>query len=201
MIRKNVLRGKLYRFKSSSSVALFDDFMDHFCPGREICPACGSSGNCHPHAYYDRHIVDYHDGKVCEESLHILRVRCCSCGCTHAILPDFIVPYGSYGFLFILQTLREYFTRTQSSLSVEALCERFGIAPRVLYRWLRLWKKHKRLWLGILKDSEVPSLAFLDQLFAGHSYPQFLPDFFRQTSFSFLQRHKNPALIRPKGAH
>lgn len=175
--------------------------MARFHPEQETCPSCGSTGNCHPHAYYNRHIVDYRDGKVCEDSLYILRVQCCNCGCTHAILPDFIVPYASYGLFFILQVLREYFTRGQSGLSVEALCAQFGIVSRLLYRWLSLFRRHKRFWLGILKDSETPSLAFLDQLFSSQPYPQFLPDFFRQTSVSFLQSHRNPALIKPKGAH
>lgn len=95
MIRAYSLFFKLIRTKISSQ-AIFSSFMENFNPALEVCPHCGSKGNCHPFAYYDRHLVDFVHGHVCDSSIHILRVQCSSCHHTHAILPDIIVPYASY---------------------------------------------------------------------------------------------------------
>ncbi len=45
-------------------------------------------------------MIDIEDGKVVYGNVEIKRVQCKSCGHTHAILPDYIVPYG---LLFILR--------------------------------------------------------------------------------------------------
>ena len=53
------------------------------------CPGCHHCGTV-VHAYYGR-ILKYRQVVV---ELIVLRVKCCSCGKTHAILPDSIVPYS-----------------------------------------------------------------------------------------------------------
>ena len=52
------------------------------------CPNCGHH-NMERHGYYKRYII-INGNKY---SIRILRVRCKMCGHTHALLPDFIVPY------------------------------------------------------------------------------------------------------------
>ena len=51
---------------------------------------CRQKGNLIKHGYYKRSIK--FNGELIP--LRILRVRCKSCGKTHAILPDWIVPYS-----------------------------------------------------------------------------------------------------------
>ena len=58
-----------------------------FVPGREVCPACGCKGDCRVHSYYDCNIVDFVKGKQVASRIRVTRVIC-SCGHTHAILPD-----------------------------------------------------------------------------------------------------------------
>ncbi len=52
------------------------------------CPICGHC-DLERHGYYSRYI------NISKEKIEmtILRVRCKSCGKTHAVLPSFIVPY------------------------------------------------------------------------------------------------------------
>ena len=76
----------------------------------QTCPCCGARGSCSIHAYYDRSLVDFMGGSPVRHSLCIMRLIC-TCGHTHAILPDFIIPYSGYGLFFLLRVLAEYFLR------------------------------------------------------------------------------------------
>lgn len=188
MIRENSLFCKLIRIKSSSK-DLFDSFMAGFRPEFQACPCCGAAGSCSIHAYYDRSLVDFIGGRPVRHSLCILRLVC-SCGHTHAILPDFIIPYSSYGLFFILRVLAEYFWH---SSSVEKLCERFLISTKLLYHWLSLFRQQKEEWLGLLSSMETSGLSFLKGLFLMPCYSDFASGFVRRFAVSFLQSHRNPA--------
>ena len=163
--------------------------MDSFRPELQTCPCCGAKGTCSVHSYYGRSLVDFIGGKPVRHGLCILRLVC-SCGHTHAILPDFIIPYSSYGLFFILRVLAEYFLRLAS---VEKLCERFLINQNQLYHWLSLFRRHKEVWLGLLSSMESSGLAFLKDLFRMPCYSDFASGFLRRFAVSFLQSHRNPA--------
>ena len=188
MIRENSLFCKLIRIKTSSK-ALFDSFMDGFRPELQTCPCCGVKGSCSVHAYYGRSLVDFIGGSPVRHSLCILRLIC-TCGHTHAILPDVIIPYSCYGLFFILRVLAEYFLRFST---VEKLCERFSITPSQLRRWLLLFRTQKEEWLGLLASLETSGLSFLKSLLTWPAYSDFASSFVRRFAKSFLQSHKNPA--------
>ena len=188
MIRENSLFCKLIRLKTSSKV-LFDSFMEGICPELQTCPCCGAKGNCRIHAYYGRSLVDFVGGAPVRHSLCILRLIC-TCGHTHAILPDFIIPYSGYGLFFLLRVLAEYFLHLST---VERLCERFSISLSQLRRWLDLFRVQKVEWLGILSSVEISALSFLKTLSVQPAYSDFASDFVRRFAKSFLQSHRNPA--------
>ena len=188
MIRKNSLFIKLFKIKTSSR-SLFEQFMPLVRPELETCPVCGSSGNLQVHCYYKRYLTDFTGGKSVRHEVTVLRCTCDSCGSTHAILPDFIIPYCSYSLFFILRVLGEYFMHLYT---VEKLCERFSITSRQLYKWLNLWKKHKSGWLGFLNGLEVSDKGFLFSLSQMDSASDFTSGFVRIFGFSFLQSHASP---------
>ena len=188
MIRKNSLFIKLFMIKTSSK-SLFEQFMPLVSPQLETCPVCGSSGNLHIHCYYKRYLIDFIGGKSVRHDVTVLRCTCDSCGSTHAILPDFIIPYCSYSLFFVLRILGEYFMHLYT---VEKLCERFSITSRQLYKWLNLWKKHKSEWLGFLVSLEVSDKGFLFSLSRMECCSYFTSGFVRTFGFSFLQSHANP---------
>ena len=140
MIRKNSPFCKLIRIKTSSKF-IFDSYMAVFQPELETCPVCGSCGNCHVHAYYDRSVIDFRNGRKVTDSLCVLRLICDSCHHTHALLPDILIPYASYSLMFILRVLAECFLGRST---MEHLCDRFSITPVQLHKWLKFWNKHKQ---------------------------------------------------------
>lgn len=193
MIRKNSLFCKIFRIKKSS-VQIFNEYMLSYSWKGETCPWCGSKGNCVSHGFYTRSMVDFVRGKTVDGEVNVLRLRCTSCGHTHAVLPDAIIPYSVYGLLFILRVLGEYFLRLRP---VEKLCARFGISVSTLYRWRDLFLSQKREWLGMLASAETAPSAFLWDICALDQYSaSFACRFVLLTARSFLQSHANPANYR-----
>lgn len=127
-------------------------------------------------------------------SIEVKRVRCGSCGHTHAVLPDFIIPYTTYSLLFILQVLAAYFL---GSGIVEELYGRFSITPSMLYQRKASFLSDREIWLGILMAAETAPIDLVRQLFAMPSYAAgFGMPFFTLTARSFLQTHREAAFFR-----
>ncbi|WP_025641405.1 DUF6431 domain-containing protein [Schnuerera ultunensis] len=65
------------------------------------CKFCGYEGMLHRHGYYSRNVIT----KYSIHRISILRVKCPSCGKTHAVLPSFLIPYYQYSLEFIFECL------------------------------------------------------------------------------------------------
>lgn len=179
MIRDFELFCKLKNIKISES-QLFKQSLESFDPETAPCPYCGAKGSFKKHSMYQRYLIYIHNRDILVETISVPRYLC-ACGHTHALLPACIVPYGSYSLFFVITVLREYFLQHKT---VEALCDSFHISVSTLYAWIRLYHRHKALWLGVLADLEVTSSAFLESLM---KETNFLQSFFQRMAFSFLQ--------------
>lgn len=188
MIRKKSLNFKL-NIEYHSSEGRFHVFMEKFCPDQERCPFCGAVGMCCIYKYYKRYIIDYYDGRVVASTLRVTRVIC-SCGHTHAILPDFIIPYRQYSLPFILHVLRVHLSRT---MTFKKILDTFGVSRQLLGQWMRAFMGHKDLWLGSLDSHAISAPVFLGQLLDTDPFSGFSHGFYLKTLFSFLQAHPNPA--------
>ena len=165
-----------------------------------VCPYCGAKGSCRRRGSYERSLVTF-SGKPEVIRLKIPRVQC-SCGKSHALLPDLIVPYLSYSLPMILDILSDYFS---GRMTIQDICRKYLITPPVLYRFKKLFLIHKKEWLGIVRDIYLPAAAFLYEVMSG-SYSRFHNAYLRLTTYSFLQSHKNPAncarhCFSPAGVH
>ena len=183
MIRAFTIFCKLNLIKLSAE-QLFLQSMQKFSFQDLRCPHCGAK---HPqwdyYASYERCLISFeHNESVCYV-ITITRLICPSCNHTHAILPDILIPHGSYSLLFILNLLRDYFT---GSLTVQELCDRYQISVSTLYAWKRLFYIHKKLWLGVLDDSMTSALDFLSEILSPNDSIR-LDVFFLSNAFSFLQ--------------
>ena len=158
--------------------------LESFSPFNTVCPGCGAKDNFSYLCSYSRALVIY-DAGVQSHRLTIPRYLCGSCGCTHAVLPAVLIPYGSYSLFFIMAVLKEYFSRFILNVTVTGICSKYQISVSTLYEWKALYLKYKDLWLGALGSLTVPAQEFSE------TYP-FCPDklskFFRRFGFSFMQR-------------
>lgn len=191
MIREFTVFCKL-NFIALNARQLFDQFMNNFRIQDCVCPICGALHTCSAHASYERYLISFESGEPVYYHITVPRVICESCGHTHAILPEIIIPYGSYSVLFILTVLRDYYIR---SGSIQELCDKYQIAVSTLYLWKHLFQKHKKLWLGVLEDAVTPSLDFLKLLtdFSMRELSFGLKHFFLSYGFSFLQGNSKTA--------
>ncbi|MDD2498629.1 MAG: DUF6431 domain-containing protein [Desulfitobacteriaceae bacterium] len=148
------------------------------------CPYCGAK---HPQwsnfASYKRYLISFEKGMPITYRIRVTRIICSSCEHTHAILPEIIIPYGSYSLIFVLTVLRDYYL---SHMTIQELCDKYLIATSTLYAWNRLFLIHKKLWLGILEDAITKPLSFLSSL-PSLTTSDDLAIFFQDHAQSFLQ--------------
>ena len=179
MVRAFTLLCKLNSFKLSDKV-LLDISISHTDLARQTCPFCGSCSNHTIYSSYQRDLISFYEGERHNDTVTIPRIKC-HCGHTHAILPDVLIPYGSFSLRFILFVLCDYLTR---HCSVEELCLKYQISQSTLYKWIHLFIEHFNLLLGILESINSLSLDALDQIC---SYEALTYSFFNRFRFSFLQ--------------
>lgn len=153
------------------------------------CRTCGSK-NLHKYRKYHRWILEWKNGKMIQTRLETERFYCDTCHHTHAFLVSLVIPYSSYSLLTVLIILRDYYSHY---LTVEKICEKYGIKAPTLYRWIRLFKRDKQLWLGLLRDAETTEIQFLKELLDDSDFGSFDRKFRQMMPDhrSFLQSHKN----------
>lgn len=187
MIREKALFCKLFHDKKSS-FDRFNGYMAAYRPELETCPCCKCKGKCRIHAYYKRYILDFRKGTPYCQQIRVMRVMC-ECGHTHAILPDFIVPYCQLSVKYLLQILFAFYIRHKSIVQI---CQYYGITAERLYQLKNLFETHKQLWLGRMAAAEEKSADFIRSLVLEPDISGYLHDFYLLTSISFLQSHRNP---------
>ncbi len=103
-----------------------------------------SCGKCNlvKHGYYNRYIK-YNDNK---DILSVLRVKCKSCGKTHAVLPSFVIPYIQTPMLEVLEIVQ---TDGISSVDKEAYI---------------LKNKYKMIWERKLKSLNIDIFDPLEKI-------------------------------------
>lgn len=164
-----------------SDLMIFNHFMDTFQVNKVTCPHCGAKYNCTFFSTYSRNMITFENRINTCYTLSVTRVICNSCNVTHAVLPDILIPYGSYSLSFILTTLRAYFL---GSKTITSLCDYFQISVSTLYGWIKLFKAQKLLWLGLLEDALISPTKFIDDLL---NHQVRVACFYSLTKTSFLQ--------------
>jgi ribosomal protein S27AE len=176
-----------------SDETLFWEATEEFRHHAGSCPRCGAAGKLSPYGAYSRWLVCLNNEAVLAARVKPLRFACASCGATHALLPDILVPYSPYSLRFKLTVLTAYFERAST---VVAISERFHVAVSTIYAWKKLFLSHRELFLGILMSRKESALTFLRRLSAAVWPPECLQEFFRRYAFSFLQLAPVPTAQR-----
>jgi hypothetical protein len=183
MIRLFAIFSKL-NFSRHTDLELYLQALSNFSTKSLPCSYCGAKNpSWKQHAVYKRYLISFENGHCVINIITIDRLICSSCDHTHAILPEILIPHSSYGILYIIQVLRDYF---RGIFTVVNLCEHYQISVSTLYAWKKLFLLHKKLWLGVLEDSILSISAFLNRIpSVGLSNELLL--FFQSQRISFLQ--------------
>jgi len=96
-----------YKKIKTSFNKLLNKYKESLNFGVLVCPCCGSSDYI-KWSTYSRNVIYKENDKVISEVLKIQRIRCKSCGKTHALLPDLIVPYKQLNMELIIDILLNY---------------------------------------------------------------------------------------------
>lgn len=194
MIREKTLYCKLLLTDISSEQVYSQCFAD-LQVLKTACTSCGVDGSLVRFAFYTRWIIDLIKGQPVAHQIRILRLMCGSCGHTHAVLSDCIIPYSQYSLVFILKTLSMVFLHADT---IEHICDEEQITPAQIYRWKKLYLEHRSLWLTAAERLVTSENDLLDRILHESSPSDLLWQFYRLTGRSFLQSHRNPAnSLRP----
>ena len=172
-------------FESLTDEPTFFKAKDGYRYENEACPRCGAIGKLIEHGDYSRYLAYLKDEGTTYSRLNPLRFECKSCGATHALLPDIVIPYGRYSLSFVLTALIAYYER---KTTVENICMQFGIAISTIYEWKKRILSCKELMLGLIISQKTSALAFLWGLFGSNNLSDSLRAFFCKYGFSFMQR-------------
>jgi transposase-like protein len=176
--------------KELSEKQMFQKATDEFSHLGEKCPKCGAAGRLSGHGDYGRGLTSFEDGQIVDASVRPSRLLCSSCGATHALLPDIIVPYSPYSLLFMLAALIAYYER---ATTVSDICTRFGIAISTIYEWKKRIALHKDLMLGVLISQKRRAHSYILELLDPAVLSDDLRRFYRKHGFSFMQNRSTSA--------
>ncbi len=97
------------------------------------CPNCRAKNNFSYHGTYLRNIVFIREDKCYDFKVKVTRVICNSCGSTHALLPNFIVPYKLYSRDSILSTVAN-----KASTTAIQVAEKIDVSIQLIYNLILL---------------------------------------------------------------
>ncbi len=158
--------------------------LNKLIPNKKPCPSCKTNyPDWKKHATYSRYLVYFQDSIKITERIIITRYMCQSCNDTHALLPDFIIPYRSHSLEFIIIVIEEYFNK---ELTILEICSKYDISESTIYCWKEIFLKHKKFWLGLLDDRLITAIQFLYALFGENQFLN-LVEFFQIAGISFMQ--------------
>jgi hypothetical protein len=120
---------------------------------RLSCPTCKAVGQMIRHEDYERHFVFMDGDVVTDKLITVRRVRCESCGATHALLPLAVIPYKPFSIRLIARIITDALEHAHPS--IEALCEHYGIAVNTFYRMRTCFESCVRIARGIVAGKDT----------------------------------------------
>lgn len=128
-----------HSFKDYDDILNFYGVWDYECPN----PECHAGMHpLHRHAKYSRGLVLWDTGAcgLKEERMEILRLKCSSCGTTHAVLTMDMAPFFVYSIQAFLALLAMCMEPEGSVLRTE---ENTGVSCQLLYRFLLVFHEYR----------------------------------------------------------
>ena len=124
--------------KSFSSYSERNSYIQSLMPDitdidRNVCPCCHAKGKLIKYGTYERNISILIDNDIENYRVSIQRVICTSCNHTHALLPNFIVPYKIMAIFSIAQIVKR-----ASISSAYKLAETINLSVQMIYSYIAI---------------------------------------------------------------
>lgn len=113
-----------------------------------ICPKCkGHEFNYY--GSYSRFLIVKINEEILEITIKIKRIRCKTCKSTHAVIPDFIVPYKAYSFEIVNKILYLKENKEKTNKEIE---EEYKVSRQLIRKWQQEFEKIKSKIKIIVKE-------------------------------------------------
>lgn len=116
--------------KNSYIQSLMPDITDIF---ENVCPGCHAKNKLIKYGTYERNISILEDNQVNYYRVSVQRVICKSCGHTHALLPNFLVPYKIMALFSISKIVQR-----ASITSAYKLAEAIELSVQMIYKYIAI---------------------------------------------------------------
>jgi len=161
------------------------------------CPECHTIGQFNLHGSYHRYIIYFVKLEFICDYIEIKRIRCLSCGTTHAVMPGDIIPYKLLSFFVILYILSLYYKEKFSVLKIAAILRfsfqfiysslsAFRLHSSYIYQYF--WKLSNgsiKTWLDdadTLSLIQEPYMGFQSGYIESNRRPCFMSKFFNKAT-------------------
>ena len=111
---------------------------------RLLCNSCNQTGRLKIQSHYHRCCIHAVNGRRVEETVSIPLLFCSGCGASHAVLPDVLIPFGSYSVRFVLTVLHAFASRR---CTVTDFCDQWQLSQSTVYDWRRRLNAHLAEWI------------------------------------------------------
>ena len=154
------------------------------------CPKCGKKHLLPIQSVYQRNIIFKVSNLLIHLKIPIFRMKCFNCGSTHAVLPNFCVPFKQYSKQAILEIVIE-----ADNATTEMVANNLEIEPKQVRRMVNLVKNYKNSILHISKIYQNKFVVNIDVDTNLGKIIRALPDIFDELYFKefktiFLYTHK-----------
>ncbi|MDF2701045.1 MAG: ISChy3, orf1 [Haloplasmataceae bacterium] len=161
----------------------YENFIDNLVLGNYFCPHCKAKGKMNYHAEYDRKVITLVGNQIVYEKLSIVRLKCYSCNRTHALLPNFLIPYQTHGYTIVMECLFDYI----NGKSLFYIYDKYGVSPQLLYSWIKKFKLHSERVCILLKSKIKPIKQIIKLIYVFNDLWNLLTDYFNENKCCFMQ--------------
>lgn len=137
----------------------YREILEFYGDWKYQCPVCGAKHHLIRHGSYDRYLIFLADNAVLEcICMTVLRLKCTSCGSTHAVLPMDIIPFHQF-------SVQAVFTILLSAVlcgpTVPKAAAQMGVSYQLAYTFLALYRRYEARILLMLKKLGIWQSAAL----------------------------------------
>lgn len=193
--RKQSIKDILMIIDFSLSRNNYHEILEFYGDWKYQCPVCGAKHHLIRHGSYERYLVFPGDDVVLEcICMTVLRLKCTSCGTTHAVLPMDIIPFHQYCIQAVLIIL---LSATSSGSSAPKAAEQMDISYQQAYIFLSLYRRYETAILLMLRklgigESAAPLCTLVSIAFLTESPPPF-------PQMHFFKEYCRPLFLSRRG--